>query len=97
MQLSKFKQYRCAQLVQLVDSHTLQAKNLCSVIVHTYAVMLRPKYTLQKYLYHLDATHMTFCNKLLNKILSEMVKALSFLKQEGNEAFRVTEDQIFID
>jgi hypothetical protein len=40
---------------------------------------------------------MTFCNKLLNKILSEMVKALSFLKQEGNEAFRVTEDQIFID
>lgn len=30
-------------------------------------------------------------------MLTDLTKALSFLKQEGNEAYRVNEDQIFID
>lgn len=97
VQLSRFKQYRCGQVVQLVDSHTLQANNLCSVIVHTYAVMLRPKCTLASYLQHLHAKSIPLCNKILSKMLSDIVKGLVFLRQEGNEVDRITEAEIFID
>lgn len=97
VQLSRFKQYRCGQVVQLVDSHTLQANNLCSVIVHTYAVMLRPQCTLASYLHHLHSNRTPLCNKILTKLLSDIVKGLVFLRQEGNEMERLTEADIFID
>lgn len=86
VQLSKFKQYRCANIVQLVDSHTLQSNSLCSIIIHTYAVMLKPAFTLPAYLAHLHATKTALCNKTLTKLLIDLLRALIFLRQEGNEA-----------
>jgi hypothetical protein len=97
LQLSRFKQYRCGNVVQLVDSHTLQANSLCSIIIHVYAVMLRPTFTLPAYLKHLHATSTILCNKTLSKLLTDLLRALLFFRQEGNEVDRVTEDQIFID
>jgi hypothetical protein len=97
VQLSRFKQYRCGQVVQLVDSHTLQANNLCSVIVHTYALMQRPKHTLPHYLAHLHASNTPLCNAILTKMLTDLVRALVFLKSEANEPERITEDEIFVD
>jgi hypothetical protein len=48
--MAKFKQFKCPHLLRLIDSHSVQAHNLCSVVSQLYLVIEKPKHTLSSYL-----------------------------------------------
>lgn len=37
--IARFKQFQCPHLIKLVDSHSVQSYNLCSIISHIYLVV----------------------------------------------------------
>lgn len=50
LHLTKFKHYQCQNVLKLVDSHTMQSSNLCSLTIYLYAVFEKPKFTFRSYL-----------------------------------------------
>lgn len=89
--LSRFKQYDCRHVVKLVDSHTVQSNNLCSIMNYIYAVLEKPKHTLSSYM----MTHVVSSDQIC-KIISDVAKAISFLKREDNDVDRIKEEMVFI-
>ena len=89
--LSRFKQYECRNVVKLVDSHTVQSNNLCSIINYIYAVLEKPKLTLSSYMSTRVVSSEQIC-----RIVSDVAKGISFLKKEDNDVDRIKEEMIFI-
>lgn len=89
--LSRFKQYECRNVVKLVDSHTVQSNNLCSIMNYIYAVLEKPKLTLSSYMSTRVVSSEQIC-----RIISDVAKGISFLKKEDNDVDRIKEEMIFI-
>ena len=47
--ITKFKQLSCPHIVKLIDSHSVESHNLCSVVSHLYVVIEKPKYGLREF------------------------------------------------
>lgn len=37
------KNYNCPYLIKIIDSHTLECKNLCSTLIKVYIVIEKPE------------------------------------------------------
>jgi serine/threonine protein kinase len=90
--LSRFKQYDSRNIVKLVDSHTVQSNNLCSIMNYIYAVLEKPRHSLSNYM----AAKKASSDQVL-RIIADVVKAISFLKKEDNDIDRIKEEMIFIE
>lgn len=72
---TKFKQFKCKHIVKLIDSHSVQAHNLCSVISQLYLVLEKPKYTLDTFLQKIKRLN----NQQVKSILVGCARGIQFL------------------
>ena len=83
--------------MRLVDSHSVESHNLCSVLSHLYVIIEKPEFALEKFRGKLQNEGRDMDGRQVESLLVGCSRGLEYLRGKGQEISHLKESHIYVD